>query len=188
MSGEKQETGISKFINLATISQQSLAKEMKVALLEGTIDPLQSYVALRRIQAMVELTVDSSKGDKELKQFFKDKIHQSLDGGKSVEVFGASLAIRNTGTRHVFTECNDTVLNEMERIHAELTERIKQRKEEIKAFFPESVKNKTLGIVSRTIIQKGVPTLEWSEDEFEETIFPHVTYGGESVFCTFKQK
>lgn len=188
MSEEKTETGISKFINLASISQTSLAKEMKVALLEGTIDPLQSYIALRRIQAMVELTVDSAKGDKELKQFFKDKIHVSLDGGKAVEAFGASLSIRNTGTRHVFTECNDSVLNEMEKIHAELTLRIKERKEEIKAFFPDSLRTRSIGVLSKTIIQKGVPTLEWSEDEFEETIFPHVTYGGESVFCTFKQK
>jgi hypothetical protein len=187
-NNNKQETGIDKFINLSSISQTALAKELKIKLLGGEISPLQTYVALRRIQAMVELTIDSSKGDKDLKEFFKKEVSKALDSGKSIEVFGASLAVRNTGTRHVFTECGDTVLNEMERIHAELTERIKARKETIKGYFSETTKNSKLGIVSKKVIQEGIPTLEWSEDEFEETIFPHVTYGGESIFCTFKQK
>lgn len=185
-SDDEQMTGLKKFMNLSTIPHENIAKEIAILIKNGHIDPIQMFLALKRVSKINELCLDSQKGDKELREIILNKVKNTLDGGKSIDIYGANLRIQATGTNYDFSECGDSILNEMYKIQEELKGRIKQREDYIKVAVPaDSTK---LGIQSKKIIQEGVPTLNWSEDEFEETIFPPIKRAGESVICTFKKE
>ncbi len=184
---EEQLTGIQKFMNIAIIPHDNVAKEIAHQVKEGIIDPIQIYIALKRVAKIEELCLDSQKGDKELREIMLNKVRHSLNGGKSIDMYGANLSIRATGTRYEFQDCKDSVLNKLMEIEKEVKVRIKQRQDFIKVTLPAD-DTKSLTIRSKKIIQEGVPSLVWSDDEFEETIFPPIKLAGESVICTFKKE
>lgn len=185
-SDDDQMTGLRKFMNISTVPHENVAKEIALLIKNGHIDPIQMYVALKRVDKIHDLCLDSQKGDKELRETILNKVRTSLDGGKSIDMFGANLRIQATGTNYDFSECNDSILNKMYEIQDELKIRIKQREEFIKVSLPPDT-NK-LGVQSKKVIQEHVPSLVWSDDEFEETIFPAIKRAGESVICTFKKE
>lgn len=185
-SNNEQMTGLKKFMNLSTIPHENVAKEIGLLIANGHIDPIQMFIALKRVGKINELCLDSQKGDKELKETIFNKVRTSLDGNKSIDIYGANLRIQATGTNYDFSGCNDTTLNEMYKIQEELKARIKQREEYIKTALPPDT-NK-LGIQSTKVIVQGIPSLVWSDDEFEEVIFPAIKRAGESVICTFKKE
>lgn len=183
----EDKNSLDNLFKLVTIDHDIVANNIKNEVAEGNINPIEAFLVLKRFSKIVELTLDSQKGDKELREIFKTSVQKALDGGKSVTMFGATLSLQATGVKYDFTECNDSVLNAAYKIQKEIEEFIKKREEEIKVLLP-SEDNKTLGIRSRAIIQTGVPTLSFSDDEFEETIFPPVKKGGESVVVRFAKK
>lgn len=181
----KPETGIDKFLGLYTMNQIEIADKLKTEIKEGNINPIQAYVALRRIEAMTKLTISSDGGDKEMKEVFRSAVEKALDGGKSVDMFGANLAIRPTGTSYDFTECGDEYLNELYRIQNEIKIAVKQREDEIKAMLPPD--SNKIGIQTRAIIQEVMPHFEWVESGQENVITPCIKRQGSSIFCTFKK-
>lgn len=185
-SDDDQMTGLKKFMNIATVPHENVAKEISELIRNGHADAIQIFIALKRVGKINELCLDSQKGDKELRDTILNKVKMALDGGKSLDIYGANLRIQATGINYDFSECNDSVLNEMYKIQEQLKGWIKQREEFIKVTLPPDT-NK-LGIQSKKIIQEGVPSLIWSEDEFEEVIFPAIKRAGESVICTFKKE
>ena len=184
---EEQLTGIQKFMNISVIPHDNVAKEIAHQVKEGIIDPIQVYIALKRVAKIEELCLDSQKGNKELREIILNKVRQSLNGGKNVDMYGANLRIQATGTRYEFENCGDSVLNKLLEIEKEVKARIKQRQDFIKVTLPPD-DTKSLTIRSKKVIQEGVPSLVWSDDEFEETIFPPIKLAGESVICTFKKE
>ena len=184
---EEQLTGIQKFMNISVIPHDNVAKEIAHQVKEGIVDPIQVYIALKRVAKIEELCLDSQKGDKELREIILNKVRQSLNGGKNIDMYGANLRIQATGTRYEFENCGDSVLNKLMEIEKEVKARIKQRQDFIKVTLPPD-DTKSLTIRSKKVIQEGVPSLVWSDDEFEETIFPPIKLAGESVICTFKKE
>lgn len=182
----KQETGIDKFLGLYNLNHVEVAENLKSQIREGHINPIQAYIALRRIEAMTKLTISSEGGDKEMKEFFKEEVAKALDGGKSVDMFGANLSIRPTGTSYDYSECGDDYLNKLYRIEKEIKEAIKQRETEIKTMLPPDT-NK-LGIQSRTVVQEVMPSFEWVESGHDNTITAPIKRQGSSIFCTFKKQ
>lgn len=183
---DNQENGLQKFLNVASIDHTQLVDAVKFQVTEGNVDPVQAFITLKRMAKIVELTLDSQKGDKELRQIFKDSVAKSLDGGKSVDMFGANLRLQATGTWYDYTTCQDTYLNECVRIRDLLDEAIKTREAELKAILPPD-DNKTLGIRSRTIVQEVMPSFEWVACGEDNVVFPAVKNAGESIICTFKK-
>lgn len=177
-----QIANIEKVLNLASIDDKQIVDNIKFNIKEGLVNPLQCMIALKRLEKIAENTKD----DKEIKEIFKDSVTKALDGGKSVDMFGANLRIQATGTYYDFVPCKDSVLKELMTIQKQVDEAIKKRKEDIKQLLPPD-DNKTLGIRSKKIIQEGLPSFTWTDDEFEETIYPAVKQGGSSVFITFKK-
>ena len=112
-------------------------------------------------------------------------MQKSLDGGKSLTVHNAQITIASVYTYYDFSSCNDSVYNELVKIEAQVKELKKQREEELKVLFASA--DKKLSIPSRQIVQTGIPSLEISNDEFEETIFPPVKHQREGVKVTFKK-
>ncbi len=187
MNQNSEETGLQKFMNLAQVPHETIADRIKYEVKEGNINPLEMMITIKRLAKIVELTTDSQKGDKEVREIFLKATQMALDGGKSVDMFGANLRVQATGVHYDFNECNDSVLNELYKIQTEVKEAIDKREAEIKILLPAE-DNKTLGIRSKKIIQEGVPTLTWSDDEFDETIYPPIKKAGESVIVTFKKQ
>ena len=183
---ENQENTI-QLLNFITANPIAIANTLKDTLKSGDIDILQAYVSLKKMNKVLEMTIDGSKGDKEMKALFLKEVERSIDGNKSISIHGATLRTQATGTSYDFSECGDTVLNELYKIKAQIDESIKTREAEIKAILPAE-DNKVLGIRSKKIIQEGgIPMLSYSDDEFEETIFPPIKRSGTSVICTFKK-
>lgn len=185
-SDDEQMTGLQKFMNISTVPHDNVAKEIIQLVKGGHINPIQMYIALKRVDKIQKLCLDSQEGDKELRELILDNVRKSLDGGKSLDIYGANLRIQATGTNYDFSECGDTTLKELYKIQEEVKGRIKQRQDFIKVALP-SDSNK-LGIQSQKIIVEGIPSLVWSDDEFEEVIFPAIKRAGESVICTFKKE
>ena len=184
---EEQLTGIQKFMNISVIPHDNVAKEIAHQVKEGIVDPIQVYIALKRVAKIEELCLDSQKGDKELREIILNKVRQSLNGGKNIDMYGANLRIQATGTRYEFENCGDSVLNKLMEIEKEVKARIKQRQDFIKVTLPPD-DTKSLNNKNKKVIQEGVTSLVWSDDEFEETIFPAIKLAGESVICTFKKE
>ena len=187
MSQNSEETGLQKFMNLAQVPHEDIAERIIEEVKSGNVNPVQMMITIKRLAKIVELTTDSQKGDKELREIFKNSVALALDGGKSVDMFGANLRIQATGTYYDFEPCKDTVLNKLKCIKVEVDEAIKKRENDIKQLLPPD-DTKTLGIRSKKIIQEGVPSFTWSDDEFEEIIYPAVKCAGESVIVTFKKQ
>lgn len=177
---------VSTVLGTALMNHKDVAKNIKEVLLSGDVNPLEVYVGLRRMDNVVALTIGSEKGDKDIKEMMKEKVRVALDGGKSVDMFGANLSLRATGTYYDYKECGDKYLLELYRIQEEVKGLIKQREDEIKTALPPD-DNKKLGIRSKKTIQEGMPYFGITEDEFEQVIFPCTKKQGESIFCTFKE-
>ncbi len=175
---------VGHLLGTALMNHKDVANNIKTALLSGEVEPLEVYIGLRRMNKVIELTISSDGGDKEIKELFKEKVRMALNGDKSVDLYGANLSLRATGTRYDFTDCKDTYLAELYKIQKEVAGKIKEREDYIKLVLPAD--SKTLGIRSHKLIQQGMPSFVVSDDEFEETIFPCTKIQGESIFCTFK--
>lgn len=186
---EQQENkGLTPFLKMVNLPFENIAESIIEQVTEGNIDPIQMYLALKKMEKVVKLTIDSSDGNKELREICKDAVRKSLDGGKSLEMFGAKLRMQATGTWYDFSNCNDTVLNELYKIQKEVNELIKTRETEIKALLPAE-DNKKLGVRTRPIIQTGFPQFTIDENEWEDVLNPPIKNAGESIIVTFnKQK
>jgi len=178
------EDKVGNVLGSALMNHKDVAKSIKDVILSGEVEPLELYIGLRRMDKVIKLTISSEDGDKELKSLFREKVALALDGGKSVDMYGANLSIRPTGTRYEFGDCKDSYLNELVKIEAQVKQLIKERQDYIKIVLPPD--SRTLGVRSHKMIQQGMPSFAVSDDEFEETIFPCTKIQGESIFCTFK--
>lgn len=183
----KQETGLEKFLGIAQASHEAVAERIKYEIKEGNVNPIEILLALKRMSKVVELTLDSSRGDKELKETIHEAVQTSLEGNKSIDIMGANIRIQETGVRYDYSTCNDSYLNKLYELQKIIKENIDQREKEIKTLLPPD-DSKKLGIRSRTIIQSGIPSLEFSDDEYEENIFPPIKYGKPTVIVTFKKQ
>jgi hypothetical protein len=186
-SQEEVGAGLQKFMGLAQVDHVPLADNIKHHIKEGNINPLEMLITLKRLKQIVDLTISSEKGDKEIKTILREAVFNSLDGGKSIDIFGANLRLQATGTRYDFSACNDTVLNELVKIQEQVTALIKTRQDEIKALLP-SESNTKLGIRTRAIIQTGFPSFTIDDSEWEDVINPPIKIAGESIICTFKKQ
>jgi hypothetical protein len=187
MSENVEQTGLAKFLGIAQVSHEGVAEAIKHQIVEGLVNPIEVLLALKRMQKVIELTIDGSKGDKEIKEILYKAVQTSLDGGKSLDMMGANLRIQDTGVRYDYTDCNDKYLNALYEIQNTVAENIKQREAEIKAIVPPE-DNKKLGIRSRVIVQEYMPHLEFLECGEDNTIFPPVRKAGSSIICTFKKQ
>lgn len=158
-----------------------IVDNIKYNIKEGHTDTIEMMLSLKKLEKISDLV----KEDKEIKEIFLENTMKRLDGGKSVDMYGANISVRAVHTFYDFSECGDSVLNAMYKIQADLKEMIKQRETEIKAMFPSNPSK--LGIPTRNIIQSGVPELTISDDEFEEVITPPIKKQKDGVVITFKK-
>ena len=187
MNNTEQKENTLQLMTFLTANPIAIANTLKETLQSGEVDLLQAYVSLKKMDKVLKMTIDGTEGDKAMKEMFFNAVEKAKEGNKSIDIYGANLRTQATGTRYDFTECGDTVLNELYKIKAQIDESIKTREAEIKAILPAE-DNKVLGIRSKKIIQEGgIPMLSYSDDEFEETIFPPIKRSGTSVICTFKK-
>lgn len=159
-----------------------LVDMIKYNIKEGHTDTIEMMLSLKKLEKISE----EVKEDKEIKEIFLENTKKVLDGGKSVDMYGAKITVRAVHTYYDFSECGDSVLDAMYKIKKDLDEMIKQRETEIKAMFPSNPSK--LGIPKRTIIQAGVPSLEISEDEFEENICAPIKKQKDGVVISFKKQ
>lgn len=185
MENEEKQTGLEKFLGVAQASHVDVAKRIMHEVEEGNVNPIEILLALKRMHKVLELTISSEKGNKELKESFKTAVANALDKASSVTMFGATLSIRPTGIKYLYEDCKDSYLNAWYEIAETAKANIKQREAEIKAMLPPD-NNKDLGIRSRTLIQSNLPYIAFSDDEFEEKVYPPIKKAGESIFVTFK--
>lgn len=183
---EEDTTAIQKFMNIALIPHKEVAQELIYQIKEGNIDPIQTFIALKRVKAVEELCLDSQKGDKELREIILKSVSAAIDKGKNITMFGAELSTRAVSTRYDFSECGDSVLNELYAIETRVKNAIKTRETEIKAIVPAD--SNKLGLQTRKIVQTGMPSLTWDENEWEENINPPIKYQTEGVVCSFKKE
>lgn len=183
---EEQISGIQKFMNISLVAHDEVAKEFIALVKEGHIDPIQAYVALKRVGKINELCLDSQKGDAEFREIVHTTVQNALDGGKSVDIYGANLRIQDTGIIYDYSECGDKVLNELYEIQETVKDLIKKREAHIKILLPPN-DTKTLGIRSEDLIDSKFPKFELEEAITESKIFPPIRKSGSSVICTFKK-
>ena len=174
------------FMAMVNLPHEQIAEQLITLVKEGNVDPIKVMLAIKRMEKVVKLTIDSKDGNKELRDIFKSSVSQALEGGKSITMFGANLRLQATGTYYDYSNTNDSVLMELYKIKEEVDLAVKKREADIKQLLPAE-DTQTLGIRSKKVIQEGMPSFTWSDDEFEETIFPPIKCAGESVIVTFKK-
>lgn len=179
-------TELAPVLDILRLDIATVVGTIKQQVKDGDLDVIQSWIALKAMSNIVEASIGSDKGDKELKQIFFDSVEKAIGSTKNYTAFGATLRIQDTGVRYDFSECNDSMLNALYKIQKDVKEAIDRREKEIKSYFPDGG-NRTLGIPSKKVIQESIPTLEWSDDEFEETVYPPIRYAKSSIITTFKK-
>lgn len=132
-------------------------------ILEGNVNPLEINIFLKKVGKIAEEMVKGEKGS-QIKELILDEIVKNQEGtSKTINVFGTQ--IRESNRKYYdYTNCNDIVWEELDKIEKQVKELKKKREEELKLTIPSQKENldnlaQGLGIVPTNIAVSYVPKL-----------------------------
>lgn len=179
---EQKLTGIALIPKLAQLDHVSFAKEVINNIKEGSIDPLNIHLFLKRFEA-VQKTLKADEGVQELIQ--KEASKFAVDG-KPFSYQGATITLAAVHTAYDFTGCNDPVWSSLNDIETKIKEMKKEREAMLKSMFPE--KANLFSMTAPTIVVDKVPTLEWADVGEEYSLNAPLKLQTPGIKVSFKTK
>lgn len=143
--------------------QANWAAEIARPLIEGEVDPLDFMVKANGLKTALEEALKMQ----EVKELVAEEIAKY---GKTAEIHGAKLTVKETGVKYDFSRCGDPEYNELTARLEELQRKVKERQDFLK-HIPAS----------------GLTELN---EETGEVVFvtPPARSAGESIVITFAKK
>jgi len=187
----EEETVVGTVSNFLNIEGSEFGNQIFNALKEGNADPVKTLLMIKKMSHLHDyfLGSDAARTNKEAKEWFRDKIINTL-GGEKYQAYGATISIEAIGgaTTMDYTECGDIYLNKLYEIEKEIKALIKARQNFIKQVLPAEVK--TLGVRSYKDTIDFLPIL--STENFDTpkvvNIIPPIKYSREGIVVRFARK
>lgn len=141
-----QETGLAIIPKLAQLNHVNFGKQIIENIKEGTVDPLQIHLFLKRFEELKKLVGE----DKEVKEIINKEASKHIQDGKTFEYLGAKITLAAVSTKYEFNNCNDILWTNLNNLFEQIKEMKEEREKFLKAAFPEKV-NK-FGFTSPTVV------------------------------------
>jgi hypothetical protein len=177
----KQETGISKIVNLYNVSHTEVGRALAQEIKDGNVDPVKLHLAIKRMEKIIEVY----KEDKNATDIIKNEVQKYVDRGEA-KIFGATLSVGNVYTTYDFGACDDMYYNELISIKNKVDALIKERQEFLKSLFGDTTRK--LGIQTKTIVIDHMPTFELLECGEDCQVNPPVKISRDGVKVRFNKE
>lgn len=159
---------ISNINELMSVTQsfdsKQYVRDILAATKNGEINALKAYTVIKRMEKVSKEVLE----DKEFKKLGLDEIEKHLSGNqKTIELYSAKISKAVTYTYFEFQDCGHIVLEELNKIEAQIKEAKKLIEEELKLLIPKENSQMSLGIVNdtKTIVVEKIPVLQWLDNE-----------------------
>ena len=104
---------------------EDLSSRLIAPVLDGEVDPTEQVIKLKGVQEAVKKALDDDR--------IKDSVLSDIEKyGKERSWNGAKVAIKEVGVTYDFSECNDPILDNLQKQKAWLDEQIKAREKFLK--------------------------------------------------------
>ena len=103
-----------------------LFQKTKDIILSGNENPIKIAVQLRGLEEVIK----KLRTDKEIRDYTLEEALK--EGGKTFKLFSAEITIKETGVKYDYSECNDSLLEELYKKIDDLKGQIKDRENMLK--------------------------------------------------------
>lgn len=117
--------------------RKSFVNDLLNSIDSGSVDPLRVHLHLKAIEDIIkQLTSLDEKTNKNAEAAKKYRAHllgAAEKYGNKFQLFNAEFAIKETGSKYDFSQCNDNELSELHNQQEALTDKIKEREKFLKS-------------------------------------------------------
>ena len=100
--------------------QQMLANDIILPVIEGEVNPIDTYVKAKALQEALKIVTDDDR--------MKDLVITEVEKyGNKTEYNSASLQVKEVGVKHDYTACNDQIYTDLLYMLNDIKEQIKIR-------------------------------------------------------------
>lgn len=142
--------------------QQMLANDIILPVIEGEVNPIETYIKARSMQEALKIVTDDDR--------IKDLVITEVEKyGNKAEFNSANLQVKDVGVKYDYSVCND-------QIYTDLLYMLNDIKEQIK------IREKFLS----KIPSEGA-TIVYEQTGEVRTIYPPIKQGSQGITITFKK-
>lgn len=142
--------------------QQMLANDIILPVIEGEVNPIETYIKARSMQEALKIVTDDDR--------IKDLVITEVEKyGNKAEFNSANLQVKDVGVKYDYSVCND-------QIYTDLLYMLNDIKEQIK------IREKFLSKVP----SEGA-TIVYEQTGEVRTIYPPIKQGSQGITITFKK-
>ena len=142
--------------------QQMLANDIILPVIEGEVNPIETYVKARSIQEALKIVTDDDR--------IKDLVITEVEKyGNKTEFNSANLQVKDVGVKYDYSVCNDQIYNDLLYMLNDIKEQIKIREK----------------FLSK--IPSDGATIVYEQTGEVRTIYPPIKQGSQGITITFKK-
>ena len=142
--------------------QQMLANDIILPVIEGEVNPIETYIKARSIQEALKIVTDDDR--------IKDLVIAEVEKyGNKTEYNSANLQVKDVGVKYDYSVCNDQIYNDLLYMLNDIKEQIKIREK-----FLSKIPSEGASIV-------------YEQTGEVRTIYPPIKQGSQGITITFKK-
>ena len=142
--------------------QQMLANDIILPVIEGEVNPIETYVKARALQEALKIVTDDDR--------IKDLVITEVEKyGNKAEFNSANLQVKDVGVKYDYSVCNDQIYNDLLYMLNDIKEQIKIREKFLSKVPSEGA------------------TIVYEQTGEVRTIYPPIKQGSHGITITFKK-
>jgi len=142
--------------------QQMLANDIILPVIEGEVNPIETYVKARSMLEALKIVTDDDR--------IKDLVITEVEKyGNKAEYNSANLQVKDVGVKYDYSVCNDQIYNDLLYMLNDIKEQIKIREKFLSKIPSEGA------------------TIVYEHTGEVRTIYPPIKQGSQGITITFKK-
>lgn len=142
--------------------QQMLANDIILPVIEGEVDPIETYIKARSMLEALKIVTDDDR--------IKDLVITEVEKyGNKAEFNSANLQVKDVGVKYDYSVCNDQIYNDLLYMLNDIKEQIKIREKFLSKIPSEGT------------------TIVYEQTGEVRTIYPPIKQGSQGITITFKK-
>ena len=142
--------------------QQMLANDIILPVIEGEVNPIETYIKARSMQEALKIVIDDDR--------VKDLVITEVEKyGNKAEFNSANLQVKDVGVKYDYSVCNDQIYNDLLYMLNDIKEQIKIREKFLSKIPSEGT------------------TIVYEQTGEVRTIYPPIKQGSQGITITFKK-
>ena len=144
------------------LDQQMLANDIILPVIEGEVNPIETYVKAKALQESLKIVTDDDR--------IKDLVITEVEKyGNKAEFNSANLQVKDVGVKYDYSVCNDQIYNDLLYMLNDIKEHIKIREKFLSKIPSEGA------------------TIVYEQTGEVRTIYPPIKQGSQGITITFKK-